>query len=85
MSGSEAADRTASVEVATAPPRVLITGGGQPDAAQLAALVVALTPGRSDPPETGPPAWRRAAMLEGVGGSAILSPADLEVAAPRQR
>ena len=85
VGGGEAGDRTVSAEVATAPPRVLITGGGQPDAAELAALIVALTPGRSGPPGTGPPAWRRAAMLEGVGGAAILSSADLEVAAARQR
>ena len=84
--GSEAADRTTSgSEAATAPPDVVITGGGRPDATQLAALVVALTPTRSNPAGTGPPAWRRAALLEGVGGSAILSPADLDVAAPRRR
>lgn len=66
-------------------PRIVITGGGGPDPAQLAALVVALTPQPGAPPETGPPAWRHAALLEGVGGPAILAPADLEVASPRGR
>lgn len=66
-------------------PRIAITGGGEPDAAQLAAIVVALTPQPGAPQETGPPAWRHAALLEGVGGPAILAPADLDVASPRGR
>lgn len=64
-------------------PRIEIVGGGQPDPAELAALVLALTP------VTGPaddrvrsvertPAWRRAALLEGVGGAApVVSASDL--------
>jgi hypothetical protein len=84
VSGSDAAT-SEHAEVAAPPPRMVITGGGRPDAAQLAALVVALTPGRSSPPGTGPPAWRRAALLEGIGGATNLSPGDLEVSSPRRR
>jgi hypothetical protein len=64
-------------------PRLVVTGGGEPDPAQLAALVVALTPLQTPPPEPGPPAWRHAALLEGAGGPAILTPGDLDVASPR--
>jgi hypothetical protein len=62
----------------------VVTAGGVPDVEQLAALVVALTPGGEPATLPGPPAWRRAALLEGVGGASILAPSDLEVA-PRGR
>jgi hypothetical protein len=69
VSGSEAPDRTGS--------RIVVTGGGEPDPAQLAALVVALTPSSGGTPDPGLPAWRRAALIEGVGGASMLAPSDL--------
>ncbi len=75
--------RAGSTEVGAPPQRMAVTGGGEPDPAQLAALVIALTPPPAARRETGPPAWRHAALLEGVGGPAILTHGDLEVAAPR--
>lgn len=55
---------------------------GNPTAAEVAALVVALTPAGGDPAAegtTGPtlPSWTHAALLEGVGGPTVYAPADL--------
>jgi hypothetical protein len=72
-------------EAAHRGPRIVVTAGGVPDVTQLAALVVALTPGGEPEPLPGPPAWRRAALLEGVGGASILAPSDLEVASRGRR
>jgi len=73
-----------SVE-APAAPRYVIVAGGEPDAATLAALVVALTPvavapNATDEPEDRrqrTPAWATAALLEGIGGGPFVSADDL--------
>lgn len=74
-----------STEAGRPPQRIAVTGGGEPDPAQLAALVVALTPPPAARREAGPPAWRHAALREGVGGPAIVTPSDLDVTSPRGR
>ena len=65
----------------TPPLALRVTGGGEPTAQELAALLVTLTPTSSD--ETGaargPAAWTRAALIEGVGGRPPTSLADVEV------
>lgn len=59
--------------------RVEVVGGGTPDAGQLAAIVVALTPtGGGDEPEPAAPAWARAALLENVGHRRPQRPSDLD-------
>lgn len=67
-------------------PQVRVTSGGVPGPEQLAALVLALTPGGGpDPVDDGDtdagtvtvPAWTRAALLEGVGGRRAVSAPDL--------
>ena len=63
-------------------PSVVVTGGGEPSPEELAALVVALTPVvvaevADEMPDTGPRGWRRAALIEGVGGRAPVSYPDL--------
>ena len=65
----------------TTPPPIVVTRGGRPDDAALAAVVVALTPQPAPAAPAGIPAWRHAAMLEGVGNPAVLAPSDLEIAA----
>lgn len=53
-------------------------GGGGPSAAELAAIVVALTPVEvEETVEEGPPSWRRAAILEGLGRQPVSSAADM--------
>jgi hypothetical protein len=71
-------------ESATAPPLALrVLAGGEPTDEELAALLVALTPTGDDAPAVeGPPAWTRAAILEGVGGRPAASPTDLPTALP---
>jgi hypothetical protein len=68
--------------------RVEVRGGGAPTAAQLAALVVALTPsGGSDGLDEGRPAlpaWTAAALREGVGAAQVLAPADLRELDPHR-
>jgi hypothetical protein len=70
-------------EATTAEPtaRIEVVGGGQVPAEHLAALAVALTPtggdGTGDPQQPGPPAWARAALLEGVGLPRPTRPSDL--------
>lgn len=59
--------------------RLVVTGGGQPDPGELAALVVALTTAAPAPVPTDPPAWLQAALIEGVGEATVLSPPDLDV------
>lgn len=83
---------TAGHEPAGVTARVEVTGGGVPSDAELAALVVALTPVALTPvaqASTGVevtrrrdqvPAWARAALLEGVGGRRPTRPSDLSVA-----
>ncbi len=63
--------------------RLVVTGGGRPTPEQLAAVVVALTPIAEPAAPVGPPAWRRAALLEGVGGASVLAPGDLDGPGPR--
>ena len=67
-------------------PQVRVTSGGVPGPEQLAALVLALTPGGgpdpadevdADPGVPTVPAWTRAALLEGVGGRRAVSAPDL--------
>ena len=60
-------------------PSIVVTGGGEPTPEQLAAVVIALTPvadgdeGDDDVPR----GWRRAALIEGVGGRPSASLPDL--------
>jgi hypothetical protein len=58
-----------------------VTGGGAPSAEELAALTIALTPvaGDDSAPDDGTQAsgWRRAALVEGVGGRNAASLPDL--------
>lgn len=59
-------------------PGIRIVGGGNPTAADLAAIVVALTPVEVEGSAgTGPPPWRRAAILEGLGRQPASSAADI--------
>ena len=61
-------------------PAFAITGGGEPSAEELAAIVVALTPVAIDEdagPDDVPRGWNRAALIEGVGGRASASLPDL--------
>ena len=59
-------------------PRIRIVGGGRPTPAELAAIVVALTPvGVEERTGSGPPPWRRAAILEGLGREPVSSAADI--------
>ncbi len=58
--------------------RIVVTAGGTPSAEEVAALVVALTPAAADPGGAATPAWRRAALTEGVGRPRILTPAALD-------
>lgn len=58
--------------------RIEVTGGGEVSPAQLAAMVVALTPvGAPALPSERRPAWARAALLENVGGRRISTRDDL--------
>jgi hypothetical protein len=59
--------------------RLEIVSGGRPSDAELAAIVVALTPGRDDEATDSPrlAGWHRAAILEGVGERPFSSAADL--------
>jgi hypothetical protein len=67
-------------------PHVRVVGGGTPSAAELAAVVVALTPvgpPASDPvggstAAGGAGAWARAALLEGVGARPVVSAPELD-------
>ena len=73
---------------ATATARVVVTRGGEPDALELAALALALTPGSPAAAPAGagaPPAWAQAALLAGAGGPVAVRPADLEVGLRRMR
>ncbi len=68
----------------TPPVALRVLGGGAPSPEQLAAVIVALTPTAGDDETPArPPAWTRAAMIEGVGGRTPTSPADLDVSANR--
>lgn len=60
-------------------PSIVVTGGGDPTPEQLAALVIALTPaaGGEEEPDEVPRGWRRAALIEGVGGRPSASLPDL--------
>lgn len=61
-------------------PALVVTGGGEPTPAELAAVVVALTPTQDDDgadPDDVPRGWRRAALIEGVGGRPSASLPDL--------
>lgn len=69
-----------------AAPRVAVLRGGRPSDEEVAAIVVALTPA-APPAEISPeadsqatPAWRRAAILESVGGAPLSSAADVHAA-----
>ena len=57
-----------------------VTGGGEPSAEELAAITIALTPvAGDDEADDGTQAsgWRRAALVEGVGGRNAASLPDL--------
>jgi len=60
--------------------RVEIVAGGQPPAAELAALVVALepAPGGSEVAGTVVAAWTRAALTEATTATTVCTPSDLE-------
>ena len=62
-------------------PDIVVTGGGEPTPEQLAALAIALTPVAGDDgdaaPDNVPRGWRRAALIEGVGGRPSASLPDL--------
>lgn len=62
-------------------PSIVFTGGGEPTPEQLAAVVVALTPvaapDHGEEPDDVPRGWRRAALIEGVGGRPSASLPDL--------
>lgn len=61
-------------------PSIVVTGGGEPTPEQLVAVVIALTPVAPDPaaaPDDVPRGWRRAALIEGVGGRPSASLPDL--------
>lgn len=64
-----------------APPlQVRVVGGGEPTSAQLAALVVALTPagGDGDDASSRPrPGWALATLHEGIGGRRSTSAQDV--------
>jgi hypothetical protein len=59
--------------------RLVVTAGGTPTDEELAALTVVLTAGFGAAPAAAvqPPAWARAALLEGVGGPLVDEPAKL--------
>ncbi len=58
--------------------RIEVVAGGRLSDAEVAALVLALTPGAPDAPaEEAVPAWRLAGLLEGVGGPTALDAPDL--------
>lgn len=67
-------------------PRFAVTGGGEPTERELAALTVALSEiaaaraaeAAAAGGEHDVPPWRRAALLEGIGGRHAVSAADLE-------
>ena len=61
---------------------IVVTGGGVPTPAELAAIVVALTPvvvadQGAVTPDSLPSGWGRAALIEGVGGRPPVSLPDL--------
>lgn len=62
-------------------PSIVVTAGGEPTPEQLAALVIGLTPvaapDEDDEPDNVPRGWRRAALIEGVGGRPSASLPDL--------
>ena len=62
-------------------PSIVVTGGGEPTPEQLAAVVLALTPvagpDQAPEPDPVPRGWRRAALIEGVGGRPSASLPDL--------
>lgn len=58
--------------------RFVITGGGPVSPEEVAALVIALTPvRREDDQEPQMSGWRRAALLEAIGGRPSISSADV--------
>ena len=58
--------------------RIEVVAGGRLSDAELAALVLALTPGGGDAPAPDTvAAWRLAGLLEGVGGPTALDAPDL--------
>lgn len=59
--------------------RIEFTHGGVPSEEEVAAVVIALTPvdGGDAERDAGPPPWRRAAIIEGLGGRPVSSAWDL--------
>ena len=74
------ADPPGEVAPQDASARIVVTNGGLPDAAELAALVVALWPAHPVDADTGPSPWRHAALLEAAGRPRIPSPGELAIA-----
>lgn len=67
--------------------RIEVREGGGVSDEELAAIVIALTPvagGGAEGPG-GPPAWGRAAILEGLGGQPVSSAPDLAGRRPGER
>ena len=66
-------------------PRYEIVGGGEPSAAELAAIVLALTPvavETDEPSDEEPSGWQRAAIWEAVGRRNFTSADDIDAAPP---
>lgn len=57
--------------------RIVVTGGGDPTAEQIAAVVIALAPTTVETVAAGPAPWHHAALLEGIGSPNVPAPADL--------
>lgn len=59
--------------------RIEFVQGGVPSPEEVAAVVIALTPvdGGDADGDAGPPPWRRAAILEGIGARPLGSAPDL--------
>lgn len=59
--------------------RIVVTGGTEPSVEEIAALVIALGAVDVAPVDEASTvdAWRRAALVEAVGGARVLAPANL--------
>lgn len=64
--------------------RVEFREGGVPSPEEVAAVVIALTPvdGGDADRDAGPPPWRRAAIIEGLGGRPVSKAWDLSRRGP---
>lgn len=67
--------------------RIEFVQGGVPSEEEVAAVVIALTPvdGGDADRDAGPPSWRRAAIIEGLGGRPVSNARDLARRGPLER